>query len=237
MDPKKYSVSKKRLLLSWYIDFLFFMTLWGLLSYFLNLDANLPFWVPYIIFFIIRALAGKYIGSIGYIFLGIDKETKTVHSDIFESESWLTILLGVLFILEGTKQLVRWTQLFVSQPAFGFFPDETTQVLIHIIFGASSIIAGYWFLKLDIKGLYLGIVTALIHIISDALSWQLWDPVAEKMAIARRELQGIPVREGEIEFMQTLLPEGLLVAATIAIIAMLFTFKKFKNAYKRLETD
>ena len=99
MEPKKYSVSKKRLFLSWYIDFLFFMTLWGLLSYFLNLEANLPFWVPYILFLIIRALTGKYIGSIGHIFLGIDKETKTVRSYIFERENWLTILLALLFIL------------------------------------------------------------------------------------------------------------------------------------------
>ena len=44
--------SKKRLLISWYIDFLFFMTLWGLLSYF--------------------------IGSIGYSFLSIEKSSMCV---------------------------------------------------------------------------------------------------------------------------------------------------------------
>ena len=230
MEPNKYIASKKRLLLSWYIDFLLFMTLWVLLSYFLNLGEIIPFWSPYVLFIIIRAFAGKYVGSIGYLFLGIDKESSTVRSYIFERENWLTILLGVLFVLEGTKQLVRWTQLFVSQPVLGFFPDETTQVLIQLIFGASSIVAGYWFLRLDIKGFYLGIVVALFHLVSDALSWQLWDPVVEKMVIARRELQGIPVREGEIEFMQSLFPEGQLAAAVLAIIAMLFTIKRFKNA-------
>lgn len=225
MSTKAYQASKKRLLLSWFIDFLFFMTLWGLLSYFLSLDASLPFWFPYLVFIIIRAISGKYIGSIGYSFLGIDKESKTVNPNIFKRETWLTILLGVLFILEGTKQLIRWTQIFVPQPVFGFFPDDLTQVIIHIILGIVSIFAGYWFLKLYIKGLYLGVSVALIHIVSDALSWKLWDPVVAKMVVARREIQGLPVRDGEIEFMQSLYPEGMLAAAGLAIIAMLFTYK------------
>lgn len=230
MNDNIYYVSKKRLFLSWYIDFIFFMTLWGLLSYFLSLDSTFPFWAPYLLFMIIRASYGKYISSIGYVFLGIDNESKTVKPNIFEQENWLTILLGVLFIGEGAKHLVRWTQMFVSQPFFGFFPDEITQVVIHIIFGAFFILAGYWFLKLNIKGLYLGVSVAILNIASDALSWNLWDPVVEKMTVARREVQGIPVREGEVEFMQALFPEGMLVAGGIAIIAMLFTYKRFKNA-------
>ena len=233
MEPNKYPVSKKRLLLSWYIDFLFFMTLWGLLSYVFKLEESVHFWVSCVLFVIIRAYLGKRVGSIGYLFLGIEKESKSVRSSIFERENWLTILLGVLFILEGTKQLVRWTQMFVPEPIFGFFPDDATQVLIHIAFGVSSIIAGYWFLRLDIKGLYLGIATALIHAFSDALSWELWDPVVEKMVIARRDIQGIPVRDGEVAFMQSLFPEGQLLAAVLAIIAMLFTVNRFKNASEK----
>ena len=34
------NASKKRLVLAWYIDFLLFMALWGLLSYFLNIDTS-----------------------------------------------------------------------------------------------------------------------------------------------------------------------------------------------------
>jgi len=228
MNTEIYHASKKRLLLSWYIDFLLFMTLWGLLSYFLSLDASVPFWAPYLMFLVIRAVSGNYIGSFGDLFLGIDKASNAVNSSIFDRENWLTILLGVLFILEGTKQLVRWTQMFVPQPVFGFFPDDITQVLMHVVFGISSILAGYWFLKLDIKGLYLGVFVALIHIASGVLSLGLWDPVVEKMIVARRELQGLPVRDGEVEFMQLLFPEGIFVGAGLAIIAMLFTYKRFK---------
>lgn len=230
MDTNVYHASKKRLLLSWYIDFLFFLTLWGLLSYFLSLDENVLFWVPYLLFVVIRAISGKYIGSIGYLFLGIDKETKVVNSDIFERENWLTILLGILLILEGTKQLVRWMQMFVPQPIFGIFADDTTQIIIHVVLGISSILAGYWFLKLNIKGFYLAVSLAVINIISDALSWNLWDPVVEKMVVARRELQGIPIRDGEVEFMQALFPEGMILVTSFAVIAMLFTYRRFNNA-------
>ncbi len=230
MDTEIFQASKKRLVLSWYIDFLFFMTLWGLLSYFLKLDSSLPFWVPYLVFFVIRAVTGKYVGSIGYAFLGIEHAEKTVNPKIYERENWLTMLMGILLILEGSKQLVRWTQLFVPQPIFGFFPGDAVQIAIHVALGISSITAGYWFLKMNIKGLYMGITVALINMLSDVLSWKLWDPVVEQMIIARRELQGMPVREGEIAFMQSLFPEGMLAVAGIAIVAMLFTYRRLRNA-------
>ncbi len=222
--------SKKRLILSWYIDLLFFMTLWGLLSYFIKLEESVPFWAPYVVFLVIRAATSKYFGSIGYSFLSIDKNSMCVNEGIFKRENWLSILLGVLLILEGTKQIVRWTQMFVSQPAFGFFPDEATQILIHLAFGVLSILAGYWFLKLDIRGFIAGIGVAVINLISYALSWKLWDPVVEQMVLKRKEIQGVPVRDGEIEMMQSLLPEGIIVVAIVSIIAMAITYPKFKNA-------
>ncbi|NJA07567.1 hypothetical protein HC024_17795 [Methylococcaceae bacterium WWC4] len=229
MNAEPYQASKKRLLLSWYIDFLFFMTLWELLAYYLGLGASIPFWVSYLLFVVMRAISRKFIGSIGYLFLGIDNETKLVNKNIYDGENWLTIVLGVLLILEGTKRLVRWTQVFVSQPIFGFIPDDTTQIIIHVLLGGSSILAGYWFLRLNIKGFYLAVSVAIVNIASDALSWSLWDPIVEKMVIARREFQGLPVRDGEIEFMQSLFPESMLLAATLAVIAMLFTYKRFAN--------
>ncbi|MEH6347120.1 MAG: hypothetical protein V7785_18635 [Bermanella sp.] len=222
--------SKKRLLLAWYIDFLFFMTLWGLLTYFLSLENSLPIWAPYLTFLVVRTVATKFVGSIGYSFLSIDKDSLSVNQDIFSKENWLTILLGVVLLLEGTKQLVRWTQMFVSQPAFGFFPDESTQVLIHLVFGVLSILAGYWFLKLDIRGFMVGMGVASMNLISDGLSWKLWDPIVEKMIVSRREVEGLPVREGEIEMMQSFMPEGLVVFAIVSIIAMLISYPKFKRA-------
>ncbi len=120
--------------------------------------------------------------------------------------------------------------MFVSQPVFGFFPDDLTQIIIHAVLGGASILAGYWFLKLNIKGFYLAISVAIVNIVSDALSWNLWDPVVEEMVLARRELQGLPVRDGEIEFMQSLFPESMILVVGLAVIAMLFTYRRFKSA-------
>jgi hypothetical protein len=228
MHTEIFKVSRRRLLLSWYIDFLFFMTLWGLLAYFLSPDVEIPFWVPYATFGVVRAVSGKYIGSIGYSFLGIDRVSRTVNPYIFERENPLTMLIGVLLILEGSKLLVRWTQLSVTEPVFGVFPDETTQIIIQIVYGIALVISGYWFLRLDIKGLYLGISVLLISAVSDVLSWKLWDPLVETMIVARREVQGRAVDTGEIELMQSLIPEGMLVVSGLVIIAMLFTYRRFK---------
>lgn len=135
-----------------------------------------------------------------------------------------------MLILSGTKQLVRWTQIYVPQPMFGLIPDDLIQILFRLMFGTASILAGYWFLKLNIKGFYLAISTAVVMLISYALSWNLWDPIVEKMVSVRRDFQGLPVREGEIEFMQALFPEGMMVASVISIFLMLITYKKFREA-------
>jgi len=229
-QPEMIQASRKRLLLSWYIDFLLFITVWELLSYFLSIKESVPPWAPYAAFLAVRTISYKFIGSIGSAFMSIDKDGLYVNEGIFKKENWLTILLGVLLILEGTKQLVRWTQVFVSQPAFGFFPDETTQIIIHLLFGSLSIVAGYWFLKLDIRGLMVGIAVGLVSVISDLLSWELWGPVVEQMVITRREVQDFPVREGEIELMQSLMPQGSVIAIVVALVAMAFTYKRFKAA-------
>lgn len=221
--------SRKRLLLSWYIDFLFFMTLWGLLAYFMKFEDKAPFWLPYVAFVVIRATTARFIGSIGYSFLGIDKNSLAVSQYIKERESWLTILLGVFFILEGTKQLVRWTQLFVPQPAFGFFPSEPVQIALHVLLGVVGILAGYWFLKLDYKGLLAGMALSLASLVSAVLSWQLWDPVIEQMLIKRREYEGRAIREGEIEMMQAMMPEGIVVIALVTLVAMAFALPNFRN--------
>jgi len=103
MNAEIYHASKKRLLLSWDIDFLLFMTLWELLSYFLSLDASVPFWAPYLMFLVIRAISGKYIGSIGNLFLGIDKASNGFGWDGgFGFRSTSTSLRLVVLLLDCT---------------------------------------------------------------------------------------------------------------------------------------
>ncbi|NPA73844.1 MAG: hypothetical protein GXO12_03960 [Epsilonproteobacteria bacterium] len=228
MDIQTYYASKKRLFLSWYIDFILFMTLWYLISYFLGLEDNLPFWAPYSVFIIIRTILEKIFGSIGYFFLSIDKDTKEVDPNVYERENWLTMLFGTLLVLEGGKQLIRWTETLLPQPFFGHIPNETIQIGIYLLFGFAYILAGYWFFKVNIKGFYLTILLIMTNIISIVLSWNLWSVFVEKMVLARRNMQDLPVREGEIEFLQIFFPKGILAIEIFLFIALLFTYKRFR---------
>lgn len=219
--------SKKRILLAWYIDLLLFSVSWNLLSYFLNLQIHLPIWSQYACFVVIQVIALKTIGSAGHVFLGINLASGTVEPNTFQRESWLTILIGVLLILEGTKQMVKWTQFNMPIPAAGFHPHDFTQIAIHVAFGISAVTAGYWFLKLKIQGLYLGVFLCLFSMISNTLGWKLWNPVIANIITARRELQGRSFSDGGIEYMLQVMPEGRLIAVAVLIVAMLLTYKRF----------
>ena len=224
-----YLVSKKRILLSWYVDLLLFLTAWELLVYFLNLQAALPFWLPFILLFITRALLSKLIGSPGLFFLSIDKDTMEVDRNISNNENWCTILIGIMSILGGCKQLVRWTEFNVIYPQFGSVPGDTIHILTQIVYGSLFILAGYWFLKLNIKGFFLSVAALSLQLISTTLSWDLWKITAFEMVIERRTAQGLPIRNGEIEFMQAYLPTAIVTTSMMVIIAMLFTYKNFKQ--------
>ena len=149
---------------------------------------------------------------------------------IHNNENWLTILIGVLLILEGTKKLVRWTQFIVPLPFFGVLVDSTTQMILNVTGGILFVLAGYMILKLKQTGLFLGIGLTIGTIASSIISWSLWDQIIPQMVEARRNLQGISVREGEVEFMQSLFPEMFLIFGVIFLIAMLLSIKRFKMA-------
>ena len=169
-------------------------------------------------------------GSVGLYFLSIDKKEMAVAQSVFEKESWITLFIGVLFVLDGTKLLVRWTEVFVSQPVLGYFPDDTVQIALQIVQGTLSVLAGYWFLKMDMKGLVLGLALTLFSIVSVALSWNLWDPVIEEKIVKRNRVQGLAVNQSEIEGMQLLMPELVLIFMAIMLMAMVATFPRFRDS-------
>jgi hypothetical protein len=225
VDIQLIPASKKRIILAIYLDFILFMVFWSFLNHLLFSDRVLSFWLALGIFSLLEFVSIKIFGSIGMVFLSID-ESHQVDPDINKRENWLTILLGVLFILEGTKQLVRWIDQPVHWPIFGMVPDQNIQIILSILGGLLFLVAGYLFLKLKPAGILLGLVLVIGIIVSSIISWSLWDETVAKMVIARRELQGLPVRDGEIEFMQTLMPEGIVAAAVIIGLGILFSYKR-----------
>lgn len=223
-----YLVSMKRILLSWYIDLLIFFALWELTSYLLEWVAFLPFWAPYISLILIRAAASKAVGTPGLYFLSINHKTMEVDRYIYNQESSGTIIWGTLFISEGMSNLVRWIEFDAPQPMFGLFLDYNIQTAIQFIFGSAFIAAGYWMLKLNIKGLFLGITTLTVMLFSMLLSWQQWNPnLIAAMVTKRRLARGGTVRQEEIEFFQFLMPEVMVTIMVICILSLLYSYKKF----------
>lgn len=224
-----YRASTRRLLLAGLIDLVFFIAIWTLLASWIEQIESLPFWVPFVLFFPLHLAAKKYLGSPGYVFLSINKQSVTVDRRIRDNENWLTMLLGFVFLLEGAKQLSRWTQTFVPVPYFGAIPDNEAQVALYIFIGLLYILTGYWLLTLNVKGIYLSLAMAGMLLASTIVSWDLWDTVAEQMVVSRREFQQMPVNNHEIEFMQSIFPEGIVVVTVLTMCCLLIVAKHCKN--------
>ena len=156
--------SKKRLVLSVYIDFLLFSALWGLGSYFLVTEGDTPFWLQLAVFSVLEAMLMWQFSSPGLYFLSIYslKRSTTlpdgpgslaigsfvVEPAVYEEENWLTMLLGVVCILEGAKSMVRWTQWAVPIPLLGMPTEPVTFAVISSFWGVLLIYLGYAFFKL-----------------------------------------------------------------------------------------
>lgn len=51
----------------------------------------------------------------------------------------------------------------------------------------------------------------------------------EQMVLKRKEIQGLPVRDGDVELMQTLMPEGMVVVTIGIIITMAVAYPRIRN--------
>lgn len=218
--------SKKRRLLALYLDFILFMSVWGLADHFITRQFAMPLWAAVAAFTVIRATTHKRLRSPGDMMLSIGRDG-SVDARVHGQESWLTMLLGTLFVLEGTKQLVRWTQIPVPEPFFGFMPDSGVQALIDLAAGMLFIAVGWLIFKLQRSGLVLGIASAAGTIVSCLLSWSLWDATIAKMVVARRQAQGLPVGRHEIETMQAIMPEGIVLLTAVLLLMMAYAYRRF----------
>jgi hypothetical protein len=77
-------------------------------------------------------------------------------------------------------------------------------------------------------GFWIGLCLAVSTLASVVMSWGQWDVIAREMVVRRREFQGLPIRAGEVEFMQSILPEMLIVLILLSIVAMVFARKRLR---------
>lgn len=233
--------STKRLLLAVYLDYLIYGAVWEVVWYFIGPEkASLVF--ELLLFSLVESLLLWRYDTPGFRYLSIAslpviKSSRDVQFNFFgkhrfvdptilNGERWFTMTIGVLFILDGAKLLARWTAYGPPLPFFGIDTTILSHACFAIALGAASIFVGYLVLKLLRSALTLGISLILLQGISTLMSWDMWDPKVVEMVTARREYLGMPIRPGEIEIMQALVPEGFLVILVLMLGALVLIRKR-----------
>jgi hypothetical protein len=216
--------TRKRLLFAAYIDLLLFLVVWGLANFMVG--GNAHFVAGVIVFVVIRFMTSKLKAAPGLYFLSIGPD-RLVDPSIHEGENWLTMLLGAVFVLEGSKLLVNWTQGVVPEPFFGSMPGDTAQVTIDMLIGVLLAFVGFLYFKLRVVGFWLALVAAVGGLISIAMSWSLWTDAIPKVVVAGRAAQGRVPSETEIQFMQSFLPSLNVALLLCVLLAVLATHARF----------
>lgn len=218
------AVSRKRMLLAVYVDLLLFLIVWGLVNFLIGGQAH--FIGGFIVFAVIRVITWKLNVAPGLYFLSIGRD-RLVDSAIYERENWLTMLLGTLFVLEGAKKLLNWTQGVAPEPFFGLMPGDTAQVALDMVSGVLLILIGFLYFKMRVLGFWLAVVTATGGLISVAVSWSLWTAAVPQIVLTRRAAQGRVPSESELQFMQAFLPSLTVALLLCVLVAVLLSYSRF----------
>lgn len=132
---------------------------------------------------------------------------------------WPNLVLGTLLILDGLKQMVRWSQLDAVIPVFGMVETTPLKAALLIAMGALYVAAGAMILRFARNARAAAITALAVSAASLGLSWSILPDAIARVQTARRAAQGLAVREGEIEMMQTMLP--WIGIGTLALVGVL----------------
>ena len=226
------SPSWKRQLLALYVDYLVFTAVYQPIAWVLRSIASLDNWlVTLAIFGVLRAVAWALKRAMpGQWALGIHSgQAPILEPRVLARERWWTVTAGALLVLEGAKNAVRWTQGLPVEPLLGLAAPQWMATLAITIFGALNIVAGLLILRTRPLGAAMGVgvlgverLAAMIHR-DDFHEW------ATRAVVARRSLQGLPVREGEVEMMQALTTTILPAVLVVGALWLLFVAARFKR--------
>ena len=212
--------SRKRLLLAVYIDFLFFTALWEPIAWVVRSQGIELRWAAGLVAFAaLDWVVVRFLGtSPGSWALGIVRDTEgpSVEHTLRTREAWWTMLLGTLLVLEGSKNLVRWTQGLPPLPIFTSGPDELAFVAISVL-GIANMAAGLLALRCRPIGPLIALGGSALAALAYAVSWPRIDSWIARRVEVRRALQGREVRADEIELMQAMFPKMVIILSFIAV--------------------
>jgi len=226
--------SRGRLLLAAYVDYVLFTLVFEPGAWLLKRGGvQVTGWVVSLVLFVaVELLLVRLERSPGRAVLGIvalDGRQQVLPA-WRARERWWTMLLGTLGISEGAKEAVRWTFGLPPPPFMGLALDWDTRAAIVTTNGIVFILAGLGVLCTRVWGTVLGVAVCVVGIASWIASWSQVPAWVAARTIARRNAQGLPVREGEIEMMTRVLPGGALFGAVMGGLLLVLALRRFRRA-------
>lgn len=248
--------SFKRRLLAWYVDLLLYSGPYGILLWVVAdvvPDVPLISWPVKIAIFVgYEFVLLRFVGTTpAYWALGIrpgpllipggpdvPQEIRTALVNdpwIKLNERWWTMAFGVLCVLDGAKAFVRWTMWTPPGYLFGVQLGTATSGLISLVSGALLCAVGIAALRLDRKVLPLGLAFYGYSLLSTVAGWKHYPDWIEQYVFARKAYQGRTVGEGEVEFMQSIVPP-MAVGWMVVMILWLIVVSLRVYSARRPET-
>ncbi|MEM7138672.1 MAG: hypothetical protein AAF500_18985 [Myxococcota bacterium] len=225
--------SKKRRLLAVYIDYLLFAAVAAPVVWFLGRAGYEVHWaVMFFAFAIVESVGLKWARTTpGTRALSIvEHEGKpTVAARVKETERWWTMLLGVSLILEGSKNLVRFTEGLPPLPVFGS-ENDLGAFAVTALLGAGNIIAGVLILRCRVAGPLLGLGVGAAWASVLALTWDQLDEWGFRRVSIQRELRGqTAVTAEDFEALGGMFQVFAVSALVIGAVLLVLAYVRFRR--------
>ncbi|MDP2652590.1 MAG: hypothetical protein Q8Q08_01005 [Candidatus Omnitrophota bacterium] len=231
---ERFIASKKRKFFGWFLDLIIVGSVLALLHAFLK-DTGVGFWASAATALAVEVYLIRTFGGVGYYILSISRvvpedgsgRVLVVDPVIKQNENWFTLIIAFLMINSGLKGCVRWTQGMPVFPMFGVEFGRTEGICFSIAAGLTSVILGVGLYKLRKWAFWLAIFFGLMMAMGAYMSMGQWGPYVEQAVTARRDLQRVPVRPGEIEAARQFIQNYTMAFALSGPLVLLFNFRRF----------
>ncbi len=211
-------------LIALYLDFLTWSVVVGLITYALGDPSYISWAVQYAIALVLALLGGHFGLSPGRWLLA--RIELLLDEGGAPKAVWLNLLIGALFYLDASKHLVRWTLMDRPLPFMGIMPEGGMQVVFDLGFAVAFLLMAALMLRLHPLGKWVSGAGLVLLVVSTIVSWPHLPEAIARQVRARRDVQGLPLRDGEVEAFQGLYPTFQLVWAGLLLLLVLASYSR-----------
>jgi hypothetical protein len=211
-------------LIALYLDFLTWSVVVGLITYALGDPSYISWAVQYAIALVLALLGGHFGLSPGRWLLA--RIELLLDEGGAPKAVWLNLLIGALFYLDASKHLVRWTLMDRPLPFMGIMPEGGMQVVFDLGFAVAFLLMAALMLRLHPLGKWVSGAGLVLLVVSTIVSWPHLPEAIARQVRARRDVQGLPLRDGEVEAFQGLYPTFRLVWAGLLLLLVLASYSR-----------